>query len=61
MSKEYKLEVEKRTKANKKDLKELRKSGKIPGMSEVGCQENPGALVEDPLKQNSDGLLGYYC
>tara|TARA_B100001769_G_C21893773_1_gene482830 strand:+ start:77 stop:754 length:678 start_codon:yes stop_codon:yes gene_type:complete len=32
MSKEYKLEVEKRTKANKKDLKELRKSGKIPGI-----------------------------
>ena len=32
MSKEYKLEVEKRTQANKKDLKELRKSGKIPGI-----------------------------
>lgn len=32
MSKEYKLEVEKRTKANKKDLKELRRSGKIPGI-----------------------------
>ena len=32
MSKKYKLEVEKRTKANKKDLKELRKSGKIPGI-----------------------------
>ena len=32
MSKEYKLEVEKRTKANKKDLKELRHSGKIPGI-----------------------------
>ena len=32
MSKEYKLEVEKRTKANKKDLKELRQSGKIPGI-----------------------------
>ena len=32
MSKENKLEVEKRTKANKKDLKELRKSGKIPGI-----------------------------
>ena len=32
MSKEYKLEAEKRTKANKKDLKELRKSGKIPGI-----------------------------
>ncbi len=32
MSKEYKLEVEKRTKANKKDLKDLRRSGKIPGV-----------------------------
>ena len=32
MSKEYKLEVEKRTKENKKDLKELRRNGKIPGI-----------------------------
>ena len=32
MSKEYKLEVEKRTIENKKDLKELRQSGKIPGI-----------------------------
>ena len=32
MSKEYKLEVEKRTKENKKDLKELRRNGKVPGI-----------------------------
>ena len=32
MSKEYKLEVEKREITKSKDLKSLRRSGKIPGM-----------------------------